>query len=157
MMNIRVHPSPIGPLTLVSEDQKLVGCYFAGANMVKKRLRHANSDANDPILNQAQSELDQFFSRKRQAFSVPVAPLGTEFQIRVWRALRSIPYGKTASYGEIAGRIGRPTAARAVGAANGRNPICIFVPCHRVIGTDGSMTGFGGGLERKEFLLALEQ
>jgi len=156
MLNIRVHPSPIGPLTLVSESQKLVGCYFANSSMAKKLRREANPDANDLILNEAQSQLDQFFSRKFQAFSVPLAPRGTEFQIRVWRALLTIPYGKTASYGEIAGRIGRPSAARAVGAANGRNPICIFVPCHRVIGIDGSMTGFGGGLERKEFLLALE-
>jgi len=155
-MNIQVHPSPIGPLTLVSEGQRLVGCYFANSSTAKKLQRKTHPNTNDPILNQARDQLDRFFSRKLQAFSVPMAPRGTEFQVRVWRALQSIPYGKTASYGAIAGRIGRPTAARAVGTANGRNPICIFVPCHRVVGSDGSLTGFGGGLERKEFLLALE-
>lgn len=156
-MNIRVHSSPIGPLTLVSDGQKLTGCYFANSSSGKKLRRHVNPDANDPILNQAQDQLDRFFARKLQAFSVPLGPEGTEFQRRVWRALRGIGYGKTLSYGELATRIGRPSAARAVGAANGQNPICLFVPCHRVVGADGALTGFAGGLERKRFLLALEQ
>ena len=156
-MNIQVHPSPIGPLTLVSAGDLLVGCYFANSSSANELRHRASPATNDPILNQARSELDRFFSRKLQAFSVPVAPRGTQFQLRVWRALRTIAYGKTASYAEVARHIGRPAAARAVGAANGQNPICIFVPCHRVIGADGSLTGFGGGIERKQFLLALEQ
>ncbi len=156
-MNIRVHPSPIGPLTLVSDGQKLVGCYFANHSSGKKLRRRVSPSENDSILNQAQDQLDRFFAKKLQAFSVPLGPEGTEFQRRVWRALGTIGYGKTTSYGEIATRIGRPSAARAVGAANGQNPLCLFVPCHRVVGADGTLTGFAGGLERKRFLLALEQ
>lgn len=156
-MIVQVHSSPIGPLTLVSEGTKLVGCHFPNSNVGKKLRRHVKSDSNDEVMHQARVQLDRFFERRLKAFSVPLAPRGTEFQVRVWRALQTIPYGDTATYGEIAKRIGRPAAARAVGAANGQNPICLFVPCHRVIGADGSLTGFGGGLERKEYLLALEQ
>lgn len=156
-MNIAIHPSPVGPLTLLSEGRQLVGCYFANHGIAKSLRRRADTDMNDPILKRARDQLDRFFSGELRAFSVPVAPLGTEFQVRVWRALQAIPYGQTECYGELAERIGMPGAARAVGAAIGKNPICIVVPCHRVIGADRSLTGFGGGLERKRFLLALER
>ena len=156
-MNIEVHASPLGPLTLVSEDHKLVGCSFANHGIARSLRRQAKRDMNDTLLRQARDQLDRFFAGRLQSFSLPLAPRGTEFQMLVWRALQAIPYGQTESYGDLARRIGRPAAARAVGAAMGRNPICIFLPCHRVIGRDGSLTGFAGGIERKMFLLALEQ
>ena len=101
-------------------------------------------------------QLDQYFAGERREFDVPLDPRGSEFELRVWRALRQIPYGETESYGAVAGRIGHPGQARAVGTANGRNPIAVVIPCHRVIGADGSLTGYGGGLERKRLLLDLE-
>lgn len=105
----------------------------------------------------ARAQLDEYFAGKRQHFELPLHPVGTPFQLMVWQALRRIPYGVTISYGELARRIGKPKAMRAVGAANGRNPLPIVVPCHRVIGADGSLTGFGGGLPIKRHLLGLEQ
>jgi methylated-DNA-[protein]-cysteine S-methyltransferase len=101
-------------------------------------------------------QLREYFDGDRNEFTLPLAPRGNAFELRVWEALRAIPYGETVSYGEIARRIGSPAAARAVGLANGRNPIAVIVPCHRVIGADGSLTGYGGGLERKRYLLDLE-
>ena len=156
-MNIQIHQSPVGPLTLVSESGNLVGCYFENSPVAKRLSRNATRGANDTVLENARRQLDGFFSRRLERFSIPIAPRGTAFQQRVWEALRSIPFGETVSYGYISKHIGKPTASRAVGAANGQNPICIFVPCHRVIGADGSLTGFGGGIARKEFLLALER
>jgi methylated-DNA-[protein]-cysteine S-methyltransferase len=108
-----------------------------------------------PVLEAAR-QLDEYLAHKRRAFDLPIAPEGTPFQQRVWRELERIPYGETLSYGEIARRIGQPTASRAVGAANGANPIPIIIPCHRAVGADGSLTGFGGGLDVKAKLLALE-
>jgi methylated-DNA-[protein]-cysteine S-methyltransferase len=102
------------------------------------------------------TELDEYFAATRTSFDVEVAPTGTDFQVRVWAALRTIPYGTTTSYGELARQVGNPRASRAVGLANGRNPIAIIIPCHRVIGADGSLTGYGGGLPTKRHLLALE-
>lgn len=114
-------------------------------------------DCDDhPVLARAVRQLGEYFASGRRVFDVPLDPVGTPFQLRAWAQLRKIPYGTTLTYGEQAAAMGRPRAARAVGAANGRNPISIFVPCHRVIGADGSLTGFGGGLETKRFLLALE-
>jgi methylated-DNA-[protein]-cysteine S-methyltransferase len=110
----------------------------------------------DP-LREARRQLEEYFAGERREFSLTLEPAGTDFQRRVWQALRGIPYGATMSYGELARRIGNPRAVRAVGLANGANPISIIVPCHRVIGADGSLTGYGGGLERKRFLLALER
>jgi len=105
----------------------------------------------------AASQLKSYFAGQLTEFDLPLAPAGTEFQRRVWAGLRTIPYGETVSYGELARQLGSPSASRAVGLANGRNPIAIVVPCHRVIGSDGSLTGYGGGLDRKRFLLALER
>jgi methylated-DNA-[protein]-cysteine S-methyltransferase len=102
------------------------------------------------------TQLREYFEGRRRSFDVPLEPTGSSFELAVWTALREIPYGETVSYGELAARIGRPEAARAVGVANARNPIAVIVPCHRVIGADGSLTGYGGGLERKRLLLDLE-
>jgi methylated-DNA-[protein]-cysteine S-methyltransferase len=158
-MNTFLHPSPVGPLALASDDGYLVSCEFSdqGLGSEPPALSVTDFGGRDAVLAQACSELDRFFAGQLHEFTVPLRPRGTEFQRQVWAALRRIPYGETTSYGEIARAIGRPAAVRAVGAANGRNPICILIPCHRVIGADGSLTGFGGGLDRKSFLLRLEQ
>ncbi len=142
--------SPIGPLTLVADDGVLCGLHMdTGAPVDGGEPDHRGFDA-------ATEQLGEYFSGQRLTFDLPLAPAGTPWQLRVWGALRRIPYGETRSYGWIAGEVGRPGAARAVGLANGRNPIAVIVPCHRVIGADGSLTGFGGGLPRKRHLLDLE-
>jgi methylated-DNA-[protein]-cysteine S-methyltransferase len=145
--------SPIGPLTVTSNGSALIQMEFANG---KYPLPQYPSGA-DAVLDHARRELDAYFARTLRVFTVPVGPQGTDFQRRVWDALRSIPYGDTRSYADQARAIGAPNATRAVGAANGRNPIPIIIPCHRVIGSDGALTGFGGGIERKQFLLALER
>jgi methylated-DNA-[protein]-cysteine S-methyltransferase len=160
-LRTHIHDSPVGPLTLIADAGKLVGCHFANhpAALAATGL-DADAGAGTPedaaLLDLTRRELDAFFARQSRSFSVPVAPRGTPFQIRVWQALRAIPHGQTVSYGHIARAIGAPAAVRAVGAANGRNPICIIIPCHRVVGASGALTGFGGGLPRKRFLLDLE-
>jgi methylated-DNA-[protein]-cysteine S-methyltransferase len=152
MTNVIVYDSLIGPLTLVSDRGSLVGLHFEGCNIPDSAERGA-----DTVLTTAARQLDAYFGGRLKAFDLPLAPIGTSFQRRVWEALCEIPFGETRSYGQLARAIGKPSAMRAVGAANGNNPIAIIVPCHRVIGADGSLTGFGGGLERKKFLLSLEQ
>jgi len=148
-----VHDSPCGPLTLKSNGAALTHCEFEAGRYVS-----APAPAGaDEILDQARRELDAYFAGKLRKFSVPVAPQGTVFQRRVWAALQAIPYGATRSYGQQAAAIGAPKASRAVGLANGRNPIAIIIPCHRVIGANGGLTGYGGGMERKRLLLDLEQ
>ncbi|RYD65796.1 MAG: methylated-DNA--[protein]-cysteine S-methyltransferase, partial [Sphingomonadales bacterium] len=118
----------------------------------------ALADATDhPVLVETERQIAEYFAGKRSAFTVPLDFRGTDFQKSVWAALLTIPFGETRSYGEIARQIGRPSASRAVGAANGRNPISIIAPCHRVIGSNGALTGFAGGLAAKELLLALER
>ncbi|MGE0830950.1 MAG: methylated-DNA--[protein]-cysteine S-methyltransferase [Hyphomonadaceae bacterium] len=154
-MNTLAMESPVGELTLVSDADALVGCYFENYDL--SRLDLPKRSASDNVLDRARRQLDEFFAGRRKAFDLPLAPRGTPFQQSVWRALQTIPFGKTVSYGHIANQIKRPAAVRAVGAANGRNPICIIIPCHRVIGANGSLTGFGGGLERKEILLGHER
>jgi methylated-DNA-[protein]-cysteine S-methyltransferase len=158
-MNTTVVPSPVGPLTLVGDKGKLVGCYFSNSDFAKQILTELapTSGDNVAVLKTARKELELFFARRLEKFTVPVAPSGTEFQRSVWKALQKIPFGATASYGDIAKLVGKPNAMRAVGAANGKNPICIIIPCHRVIGADGSLTGFGGGIDRKKYLLDLER
>ncbi len=148
-----VHESPVGPLTLISNGAALTDVQF-------ENPRYAYTPApagNDAILDAARRQLDQYFAGKLRAFDLPLAPQGTAFQQRVWQALLTIPYGMTRSYGQQAAAIGSPQASRAVGLANGRNPISIIIPCHRVIGANGSLTGYGGGMERKQLLLELEQ
>lgn len=153
-MTVIVHPSPVGALTLQSDGRKLISIWFDD----DRRSRPPVDHSADAVLDQACRELDEYFSGRRMRFEVPAAPvMGTPFQRAVWLALTEISFGATASYGEIAKAIGRPKAVRAVGAANGANPLPIVVPCHRVIGADGSLTGFGGGLPRKTLLLELER
>lgn len=146
--------SPLGQLLLVARGATLVAIDLPAAKRSVQPRPDWREDraALAPIARQ----LDQYFAGRRREFDLAVAPAGTPFQQAVWAELRRIPYGITASYGEIAGRIGRPAASRAVGAANGRNPIPIVIPCHRVIGRDGSLTGFGGGIDAKRHLLDLE-
>lgn len=144
--------SPIGALTLVKTDGALSGLYMGTPDLNRDALgSRADSGFEDVV-----QQLREYFARTRTTFAIPLAPVGTPFQKRVWNQLLNIPYGETRSYGQLAGAIGSPSAMRAVGAANGRNPISIIVPCHRVIGSNGTLVGYGGGLERKRFLLALE-
>ena len=146
--------SPVGRLTLVGEGDDLVGLHFDGDPSAARA--ESGSVRDDGRLRPALAQLGEYFAGERTQFDLSLAPQGTAFQQSVWRALGRIPYGETASYGEIARAIGRPTASRAIGGANHRNPIAIIIPCHRVIGADGSMTGYGGGLDRKQLLLELE-
>jgi methylated-DNA-[protein]-cysteine S-methyltransferase len=139
--------SPVGPLTLAERDGALARLSFGA---------HGRHGAPTPLLARATEQLSEYFAGERRGFDLPLAPTGTDFQLACWRALAEIPYGETRSYGEQAVRIGKPESIRAVGAANGANPIAIILPCHRVIGADGSLTGFGGGLETKRRLLDLE-
>lgn len=150
-MTAVVHPTAVGDLTLSSENGFLVGVWFG------RKADMNLSSSSDSVLDRTRRELDQYFARRRQTFSIPLDPRGTPFQRRVWTALQRIPYGTTTSYGAIAAAISAVKAVRAVGTANGANPIPIIIPCHRVIGADGSLTGFGGGLDRKRFLLDLER
>jgi methylated-DNA-[protein]-cysteine S-methyltransferase len=151
--------SPIGPLTLVTQDGKLSGLYMEVARHGPEEgtLGERIAALDDEVLSAAASQLAAYFAGELTSFELPLSMDGTGFQRTVWAGLRDIPYGETISYGELARRIGQPSASRAVGLANGRNPISIVVPCHRVVGSDGSLTGYGGGLPRKQFLLALEQ
>jgi methylated-DNA-[protein]-cysteine S-methyltransferase len=146
--------SPIGDLTLVNTDGVLSGLYMN--RQARSPRTSAFGQRASAGFEQATEELLEYFSGDRKEFTVPTAALGNDFQHRVWRLLRQIPYGETRSYGDLASDLGEPTLAREVGIANARNPIAIVVPCHRVIGSDGSLTGYAGGLERKRFLLDLE-
>ena len=146
-----VFKSPIGELVLTASDTALTGVYFPKS----RRVEIGRAGDND-VLILARQQLAEYFARDRTAFDLPLDPTGTPFEKGVWRLLRQIPYGSTTSYGELARRLGEPKEARAVGAANGKNPIPIIVPCHRVIGANGDLTGFGGGLDRKRWLLEHE-
>jgi methylated-DNA-[protein]-cysteine S-methyltransferase len=148
--------SPVGHLTLVGSDRGLAAVLWEDDDPSRVRLRTTREDCSHAVLVQAQVQLEEYFAGKRRSFTVKLDAAGTEFQTRVWSALRTIPFGETRSYGEIADQIGSRRAVRAVGAANGRNPLSIIVPCHRVIGANGKLTGFAGGLEVKARLLALE-
>ena len=140
--------SPVGPLTLSGDAAALTAVSFGDA------LTESNSS---PLLEQAARELEEYFAGKRQVFTIPLSPAGTPFQRQVWDALREIPYGRTSSYKDIALRIGNSNACRAVGMANNRNPLPILIPCHRVVGADGKLVGYAGGLEVKQTLLELER
>lgn len=146
--------SPLDELTLVGDGQSLRGIFF------KKHkgdpLNTSDWEYKPQVFQRAIQQLNEYFQGQRTEFDLELAPQGTEFQKKVWHELGRIPYGKTISYGELARRIDNPKAVRAVGLANGRNPLSIVVPCHRVIGADGKLTGYGGGLERKRTLLRLE-
>lgn len=146
--------SPVGALLLAGDGTALTRVHFQSGRHPLKPAPEWRRDAG--AFSDAVRELEEYFAGERRAFTVPLAPRGTPFQLSVWQALRAIPYGETLSYGELACRLGSPAGARAVGLANGANPLPIIVPCHRVIGADGSLTGFGGGLLIKRALLALE-
>ena len=154
-MYYHVIESPIGPLLLAGTDEALCEVHFnGGRDSVEPRAEWVR---DDKPFREAVSQLEAYFAGAMKDFDLPLQLEGTEFQKTVWRALREIPYGETWSYGQLARHIGKPQAMRAVGAANGRNPIPVIIPCHRVIGADGSLTGFGGGLPIKKQLLALER
>ena len=144
--------SPIGPLRLTARGDELSALYLPNADVPDEPEDKRGSD----VLVLAADQLREYFAGHRRTFDIPLAPEGTGFQKLVWNALCAIPFGVTRSYGDIAAAIGRPAASRAVGAANGRNPIAIIVPCHRVIGSNGTLTGYGGGLPTKRWLLAHE-
>jgi methylated-DNA-[protein]-cysteine S-methyltransferase len=157
IMAVRVHTvidSPTGPLTLVAQDGVLTGLYM-------EHQRHRPSQGTFGAYSPSPfgaviEQLGEYFDGTRREFDLPVLLHGTDFQRTVWQALCTIPYGETVTYGELAEQIGKPSASRAVGLANGKNPIGIIVPCHRVIGSTGDLTGYGGGLDRKRMLLAFE-
>jgi methylated-DNA-[protein]-cysteine S-methyltransferase len=149
-------PSPVGDLKIVASGKGLVAILWEKDNPRRVRLGELVQDDNEPILLDAERQLAEYFAGKRKSFSLKLDMVGTKFQKDVWEALLSIPFGETRSYGQIAKQLGNPLAVRAVGAANGRNPISIVVPCHRVIGSSGNLTGFAGGLDKKEHLLQLE-
>lgn len=149
-MFFQTHHTPIGAITLLASDSAITRLHFGNV---------AVADAcrtETPLLRQALEQLTEYFEGTRKEFTLPLNPKGTAFQQEVWTALRGIPYGETRSYGEIAVEIGRPRAARAVGMANHSNPLAIFIPCHRVVGADHSLTGYAGGLQVKQQLLLLE-
>jgi len=142
--------SPIGSLTIHAENGAITSVWMEDDENLPE-----HPDGSPP-LDEARRQLEAYFAGELRDFALPLAPEGSEFQLRVWEELRAIPYGETISYGELARRVGDPGAVRAVGLANGKNPLPVIVPCHRVIGADGSLTGFGGGLDRKRRLLELE-
>lgn len=141
--------SIIGPLYLVSAEEKLRGLYWEEQDILKARRP-------DDVMEETINQLEEYFQGKRRTFNLPLDPEGTPFQLSVWKNLQKIPYGKTKSYKELAAKIKNEKAVRAVGTANGKNPLCIIIPCHRVIASDGSLAGFSGGLNRKRKLLDLE-
>jgi methylated-DNA-[protein]-cysteine S-methyltransferase len=148
--------SPVGTLKLVATDDGLAAILWEDDRPGRVRLNIVGEDKNHPVLVETERQLNEYFVGRRDAFDLELDFAGTRFQHQVWQALLTIPFGETRSYGQIAKQIGKPTAVRAVGAANGRNPISIVAPCHRVIGSNGKLTGFAGGLDAKARLLALE-
>jgi methylated-DNA-[protein]-cysteine S-methyltransferase len=144
-----IYPSPVGSLSITSDGTHITGCAFSGEPA-------AAAVPQDNVTARCVRELEAYFSGTLKVFTIPIKPSGTFFQLKIWGALTHIPYGETTTYGKLAAQTGNPKAARAVGGANHHNPIVIIIPCHRVIGANGHLTGFGGGLERKSFLLNLE-
>ena len=154
------YDSPLGPITLAGEDGALTGLWFDGQKYFGAGLPAGTPEGEPPVFRQVRAWLDRYFRGEDPGPAPPLAPAGTAFQRAVWEVLREIPYGRTATYGQVAqaaGRgLGRNTSSRAAGSAVGRNPISLLIPCHRVVGAGGSLTGYAGGLERKEALLKLE-
>jgi methylated-DNA-[protein]-cysteine S-methyltransferase len=148
--------SPAGKLKLVANDKGLVAVLWAKEKPNRVPLGEVENRETHPLLVEAERQIAEYFARKRRSFSVPIEMQGTSFQKQVWDAMLAIPFGETTTYGELAQRLGRPQAARAVGAASGKNPLSIIVPCHRVVGSTGKLTGFAGGLDAKTLLLELE-
>lgn len=156
MYHFKLVSTPVGELKLVASERGLAGILWKNDDPHGSRFLPQMRDEAHPILIEAERQLREYFAGERRCFTLPLDFVGTEFQKKVWSALVAIPFGETRSYSEIARQIGHPQAVRAVGAANGRNPLSIVAPCHRVIGANGKLTGFAGGLEVKAFLLDLE-
>lgn len=152
----KLMPSPVGQLTLVARNGKLNAILWEKERANRVRMGELHQADDSPVLLEAERQLREYFTGTRNQFDLELDFDGTDFQKQVWQALLTIPFGETRSYSQIAQQIGNPKAVRAVGAANGRNPISIIAPCHRVIGASGGLTGFAGGLEAKQYLLALE-
>lgn len=150
-------PSPVGVLTLVASDDGLVAITWEGESPRRVRLDVRGEQGDHPVLVEAERQLQEYFAGRRRQFALRLDVSGTAFQREVWSALMTIPFGETRSYGQLARQLGRPGAARAVGAATGRNPVSIVAPCHRVVGATGALTGFAGGLDVKARLLAFER
>jgi methylated-DNA-[protein]-cysteine S-methyltransferase len=148
--------SPVGRLTLIGSDKGLAAVLWENDNPSRVHAKAGIENNDHPMLVEAERQLQEYFAGQRDRFCLELDPIGTKFQKEVWHALSSIPYGETRSYGQIADQLGNPKAVRAVGAANGRNPISIILPCHRVVGSTGALTGFAGGLAAKASLLSLE-
>ena len=157
LLKYKIISSPVGPLKLVVDDKNLIAILWDNDKINRVRLTEMIEASHDHLLLKTEKQLNEYFSHQRDHFDLPIETRGTPFQQEVWEVLNRIPYGKTYSYQEVALKINRPRAVRAVGTAIGRNPISIIVPCHRVIGTNGSLTGFAGGLPRKKLLLDLEK
>ncbi len=151
-----LYDSPVGELLFLSDGTALTDLHMTAGKYVPASSGHWQRNSALTVFEQTKRELDAYFAGKLRGFTVPLAPRGTEFQKRAWIALTKIPFGETRTYGQQAHAMGQPTAVRAVGAANGKNPIGIIVPCHRVIGANGTLTGYAGGLHNKAFLLKLE-
>jgi methylated-DNA-[protein]-cysteine S-methyltransferase len=156
MNSSKVIKSPVGKLTLIANETALIAVLWENEKPNRTRVREHVATRKHPVLDEAEKQIREYFLGERKSFSLKLEFQGTEFQKNVWRALQKIRYGATASYSELAKSIGSAKACRAVGAANGRNPLSIVVPCHRVIGQNGKLTGFAGGLENKDFLLQFE-
>jgi methylated-DNA-[protein]-cysteine S-methyltransferase len=156
-LSSKVVRTPVGDLTLVASDCGLRAVLWPNDNDRVRLPSTPEPAVAHPILDEAACQIEQYFAGARTGFDIDLDLRGTEFQVQVWEALSGIPYGETSTYGAQAEQIGRPTAVRAVGAANGRNPVSIVLPCHRIVGKDGSLTGFAGGLSAKRFLLDLER
>ena len=154
--NYTVMKSSVGEITLVADNVSLRAIYWLNQKPDRVKFPDLENNYSNHVLKSAVKQLKAYFSGTRREFDIPLRPVGTVFQEEVWLALRSISYGETVSYSDIAKQIGRPKAVRAVGAAIGKNPLSIMIPCHRVIGANGKLTGFAGGLSTKEFLLNLE-
>lgn len=152
----KLMPSPVGILKLIASDRGLAAVLWENEDPKRYRLPDLLEEGSHPVLLETERQLTEYFAGKRKRFTVALDFVGTDFQKKVWTALVAIPFGETRSYGEIAREIGHPAAVRAVGAANGRNPVSIIAPCHRVIGANGKLTGFAGGLAAKAFLLKIE-
>jgi methylated-DNA-[protein]-cysteine S-methyltransferase len=150
-------PSPLGPLVLATDGVALTGAWFDGQRYPPPMDTHWARRPDVPVLRQAAVELAGYFAGRRTRFELALAPYGTPFQRAVWEAIASVPYGETIAYRELAARVGLPACVRAAGAATGRNPLSIVIPCHRIVGADGALTGYAGGLPRKRALLALER
>ena len=155
MKNLYYYNSPVGELGIIEDSKKITGIFFKNEEKTPK-TGNGCIIGETPLIKKTASQLEEYFKGKRKTFDVPLLAEGTVFQESVWKALLKIPYGATRSYKEIAAAAGNPRACRAAGMANNRNPIVIIIPCHRVIGADGSLTGYGGGLDKKQYLLGLE-